>query len=106
MMPNPRPAKTPAGGGFRILRCAPKNAPAAALVDAQSGAYLPKDQLAALYDKAGVAKDAPVITYCGGGVAACNNALALTCLGFDNVAVYDGSLAEWTADPDAPMETG
>jgi thiosulfate/3-mercaptopyruvate sulfurtransferase len=30
----------------------------------------------------------------------------LTLLGHENVAVYDGSLAEWTSDPDTPMETG
>ncbi|HLF12267.1 MAG TPA: sulfurtransferase, partial [Gammaproteobacteria bacterium] len=32
--------------------------------------------------------------------------LALTLLGVRDVAVYDGSLAEWTADPTLPMETG
>jgi thiosulfate/3-mercaptopyruvate sulfurtransferase len=47
-----------------------------------------------------------VITYCGGGIAASNNALALTLLGHADVAVYDGSLSEWTADPGLPMETG
>jgi len=31
--------------------------------------------------------------------------LALTIAGHDNVAVYDGSLTEWTADPNMPMET-
>ena len=46
-----------------------------------------------------------VITYCGGGIAASSVALALVMLGCDNVALYDGSLAEWTADPALPMET-
>ncbi len=82
------------------------NAPASSLVDPDTGAYLPQEKLAAHFDAAGARKSQRVITYCGGGVAACNNALALTALGFDDVAVYDGSLAEWTADPDAPMETG
>ena len=82
------------------------SAPAAALIDPASGAYLAQDRLAAQFAAAGVRPDRPVVAYCGGGVAACNNALALTLLGFETVAVYDGSLAEWTADPDAPMETG
>jgi len=46
-----------------------------------------------------------VITYCGAGIAASSDALALTRLGHRDVAVYDGSLSEWTSDPDLPMET-
>jgi thiosulfate/3-mercaptopyruvate sulfurtransferase len=30
----------------------------------------------------------------------------LTLLGAANVAVYDGSMAEWASDPSLPMETG
>lgn len=82
------------------------NAPASSLIDPASGAYLSKEALAAYFAKAGAEAGKPVITYCGGGVAACNNALALTLLGYEDIAVYDGSLAEWTADPQAPMETG
>ena len=43
--------------------------------------------------------------YCGGGVSACSVALALKLCGRDDVAVYDGSLSEWTADPVLPMMT-
>jgi thiosulfate/3-mercaptopyruvate sulfurtransferase len=46
-----------------------------------------------------------VVTYCGSGIAAASAALALTLLGEDSVAVYDGSLNEWSADPDAPLVT-
>ncbi|MFF2484655.1 sulfurtransferase [Paenibacillus sp. NPDC058071] len=46
-----------------------------------------------------------VITYCGGGIAATWNALVLAKLGKE-VAVYDGSLTEWTADPSLPLVNG
>lgn len=49
--------------------------------------------------------DAPtVITYCGGAIAATVPAFCLSLLGHDDVSVYDGSLMEWAADPDLPME--
>lgn len=45
-----------------------------------------------------------VITYCGGGIAATVDALACLLVGKEAVAVYDGSMSEWAADPNAPME--
>ena len=47
-----------------------------------------------------------IILYCGGGITAAGTALALAVLGISDVAVYDGSLAEWTADQTLPLETG
>ena len=47
-----------------------------------------------------------IITYCSGGIAATWNALLLEKLGVKNVAVYDGSLNEWTADSSLPLTTG
>ncbi|EED36677.1 mercaptopyruvate sulfurtransferase [Luminiphilus syltensis NOR5-1B] len=45
--------------------------------------------------------DAPIITTCGSGVSACILALALFELGYDTVAVYDGSWTEWGSRADA-----
>jgi thiosulfate/3-mercaptopyruvate sulfurtransferase len=58
------------------------------------------------FTRAGVLARPRVIAYCGGGIAATLDAFALSLLGHDDVAVYDGSLSEWARDPDAPMETG
>jgi len=45
-----------------------------------------------------------VITYCGSGIAATWNALLLNKLGQHNVAMYDGSMTEWTKDPSLPLD--
>jgi thiosulfate/3-mercaptopyruvate sulfurtransferase len=49
--------------------------------------------------------DRRVITYCGGGIAASADALALVMLGHKDVVLYDASLSEWAMDPSLPMET-
>ena len=46
------------------------------------------------------------VTYCGVGIAATSDALALSLLGESDVAVYDGSLQEWTSNPELPVEIG
>jgi len=48
----------------------------------------------------------PVITYCGGGIAATLDGFACALMGKTDVAVYDGSMAEWASDPERPMVTG
>ncbi|MEK7425668.1 MAG: sulfurtransferase [Actinomycetota bacterium] len=53
-------------------------------------------------DAAGLGDDKPVITFCGGGVAATGTALAYELAGLGPVAVYDGSWTEWEADPATP----
>jgi thiosulfate/3-mercaptopyruvate sulfurtransferase len=85
-----------------------KNVYAVDLVDPQTHVYLPLDELRARFDRAGIPADPhdPVITYCGGGIAATSDAFALHRLGHRNIAVYDGSLSEWATDPERPLVTG
>jgi thiosulfate/3-mercaptopyruvate sulfurtransferase len=66
--------------------------------------YLPANELRTLFAQVGVTSGKRVITYCGGGYAASHAFLALGLIGFENAAVYDGSIAEWTRDPNLPME--
>lgn len=68
--------------------------PAGRLVDRETNRFLPTAQLRALFPA-----DDRIITYCNGGIAAASDALALVLAGRTNVALYDGSLNEWTADP-------
>ncbi len=81
------------------------NVPAMSLVDPATGAYRPPQALREAFEAAGALGGKRVIAYCGGGIAASSDALALTLLGVEDVAVYDGSLSEWIADPACPLET-
>jgi thiosulfate/3-mercaptopyruvate sulfurtransferase len=78
----------------------------AGIVDPDTGRYLPRDELRRRFEAAGVLDCDRIITYCGGGIAASSVAFALSLVGVDDVAVYDGSLSEWGNDPALPMETG
>jgi thiosulfate/3-mercaptopyruvate sulfurtransferase len=78
--------------------------PAVALVNRETNALRPESELRSAF---GPALDQErVIAYCAAGIAAAADALALTLLGHRNVAVYDGSLFEWVADENAPVEVG
>lgn len=81
------------------------NLPAAHLIDRDSNAFLPADELRRRFAAVG-ALDKQVITYCGGGIAASADAFALTLLGHPDVKLYDASLGEWAREPSLPMETG
>ena len=82
------------------------NVPAASLIDPQSGAFVPAPALRAKFAAAGAFDKKQVITYCGGGIAASADALALVMLGHPDVRLYDASMSEWANDPSLPMETG
>ncbi|MFW7267614.1 sulfurtransferase [Gluconacetobacter sp. Hr-1-5] len=51
-------------------------------------------------------RDEDIVLYCGGGINAAGLALALEQDGFQRLSIFDGSLAEWRADPALPLETG
>lgn len=79
------------------------NVPLSALVDRESRAYLSGEALTERLAPATEADAGRVVVYCGAGIAASGTALLLTVAGHQDVAVYDGSLDEWVADPDAPL---
>lgn len=47
-----------------------------------------------------------VVCYCGSGVTACHNLLALEYAGVTGARLYPGSWSEWVADPTRPVELG
>jgi thiosulfate/3-mercaptopyruvate sulfurtransferase len=72
--------------------------PGISLVDPETNALLPRERLRSLLADAGLLEARRVITYCDAGAMASLDALILTLLGHTDVAVYDGSLAEWNAE--------
>ena len=81
------------------------NLPAGDLLDPATGCFLPPEELRHRLGAVG-ALDREVILYCGGGIAATADALALIMLGHERVRVYDASLNEWAPDQTLPMEVG
>lgn len=47
----------------------------------------------------------PVVCYCGSGITACHNILAMAAAGVKLPALYAGSWSEWITDPQRPVET-
>jgi thiosulfate/3-mercaptopyruvate sulfurtransferase len=52
----------------------------------------------------GSEKPSDVVHYCGSGVAACHNLLAIEIAGLPGGKLYPGSCSEWIADPSRPQE--
>ena len=46
------------------------------------------------------------VMYCGSGVSACHNLLAMEHAGLPGSPLYVGSWSEWSSDPGRPIETG
>ena len=67
---------------------------------------MPKARLERLFADSGALESEQVVTYCGGGISATMDALALVVIGHPDVAVYDGSMSEWAADDSLPLRTG
>jgi thiosulfate/3-mercaptopyruvate sulfurtransferase len=54
----------------------------------------------------GSVEPSQAVMYCGSGVTACHNLLAMTHAGLPGARLYAGSWSEWSADPARPVETG
>jgi len=79
------------------------SAPTAANVG-PDGRFLPPADLRARFTALG-ADGGDVGVYCGSGVTAAHELLALTVAGLDGV-LYPGSWSEWVTDPGRPVATG
>jgi thiosulfate/3-mercaptopyruvate sulfurtransferase len=69
------------------------------------GAFLPPGDLATRYRALG-AFDHDTAVYCGSGVTACHDLLALAVAGLPDAKLYAGSWSEWARAADAAVATG
>jgi thiosulfate/3-mercaptopyruvate sulfurtransferase len=76
------------------------------MLDPKDGTYLSPVNLKARFEAVGAMARPRIIVYCGGGISATMDALALTMVGHPDVAVYDGSMSEWVSDPVLPLTLG
>lgn len=72
---------------------------------APDGRFLSRDALRQRFADLGAGTDAPVGVYCGSGVTAAHEAVALTLAGYEP-ALYVGSWSQWSDDPRRPAATG
>ncbi len=79
------------------------NAPFAENVD--RGRLLPEAALRERYQALG-AWEKETAVYCGSGVTACLDLLALAVAGHTTAKLYPGSWSEWVTDPAAPVAVG
>ena len=80
------------------------NAPTGANVT-ESGHFRTPAELRERFTALGVTEGADVAVYCGSGVTAAHEALALESAGIP-ATVYIGSWSEWITDPTRPVATG
>jgi len=81
-----------------------RNRPTTANVDS-AGRFREPTELAAEFADLGVADGGPVAAYCGSGITAAHELLALELAGYE-AALYPGSWSEWIADPSRPVARG
>ncbi|MDQ6857292.1 MAG: sulfurtransferase [Candidatus Dormibacteraeota bacterium] len=69
------------------------------------GTFLAPDALRARFSELGASRDAAVGAYCGSGVTAAHEVLALALAGIP-AALYAGSWSEWVSDRSRPVAVG
>ena len=72
----------------------------------ERGRFLPPDELRRKFEAVGVTDGTSVVSYCGSGVTACHNLLALEHAGLGQGRLYPGSWSQYSADASRPVATG
>lgn len=83
-----------------------KSAPFVTNLTRPGGPFLPPEEIQRRYAALGAGAKEPVLAYCGSGVTACHDLLALAIAGFEEALLYEGSWSEWAGDPALPAALG
>jgi thiosulfate/3-mercaptopyruvate sulfurtransferase len=68
--------------------------------------FLHADDLRRRYEAIGVSEGVEAVVYCGSGVTACHDLLAMEVAGLGGARLYAGSWSEWCVRPGAPVAAG
>ncbi|WP_211357055.1 sulfurtransferase [Nocardioides rubriscoriae] len=72
---------------------------------AADGTFLPAERLRARFEQVGAGDGVAVAAYCGSGVTAAHEVVALALAGFADASLYVGSWSQWS-NLDKPVATG
>ena len=71
----------------------------------ENGCFLSPQELQKAFSDL-MASDLEIVHYCGSGVTACHNILAMEYAGIKDACLYAGSWSEWITDEKRPVATG
>jgi thiosulfate/3-mercaptopyruvate sulfurtransferase len=83
-----------------------RNLPWASVADPDTGRFRSPPDLRERLGAVDVEADTAVVTYCGSGVSACVDVLAIEIAGLPPARLFVTSWSGWSADPDRPVATG
>lgn len=81
-----------------------ENFPFTSTLNPQTGFFRSQEELKKEFEKIGAIKASKVVCYCGSGITACTNLLALNLIGIDGV-LYEGSWSDWSSDNNLSIAT-
>jgi len=70
------------------------------------GRFRSPEELRRRYQELGVSTGAETVVYCGSGVSACNDLLAMELAGLTGARLYPGSWSDWSRREGSEVETG
>jgi thiosulfate/3-mercaptopyruvate sulfurtransferase len=72
----------------------------------RDGRFRPAAELRARFADLGAGPERDVVVYCGSGVTACHDALAIELAGLPRARLFEGSWSDWARDASLPAALG